>query len=134
MLQPSRSYFRNFEFSIFFYRLKFNIVANGKIQNCQYLANGQPYTKRIEIWNSEVVYGVYVQLIFMPKYGNFKNRPVSRQPLPVELNPALFCPHVVLCGYMFNFWHFGQWPSFMPKYGNFENLPISWKPLPVERK
>ncbi len=35
--------------------------------------------------------------------------------------------------YMYNLWHFGQWPSFMPKYGNFENQPVSRKPLPIEQ-
>ncbi len=58
---------------------------------------------------------------FIPKYGNFENRPVSWKPLHVEQELAQFRPLGVELEYMCNFWHFGQWPSFMPKYGNFEN-------------
>ena len=37
--------FWNFKFKLFKKRLKFNIVANGKMQNCQYLGNSQPHSK-----------------------------------------------------------------------------------------
>ena len=32
--------------------MKFSIVANGKMQNCQYLGDGQSQSKRSEIWDS----------------------------------------------------------------------------------
>ncbi len=71
---------------------KINTVANGKMQKCQYLGNGQPQRKTQ--WNLGL--GGYFRKCmcnfwpffqipsFMPKYGSFGNLSVSRKPLPVE--------------------------------------------------
>ncbi len=51
-------------------------------------------------------------LSFMPKYGNFEKWPVSRILLPIE-QKLLNCDHPeVEREYIYNFWHFGQWPKF----------------------
>ncbi len=57
--------YRNFEISnliIFKERFKFNMVAKGKMQNCQYLGNGQAQSKKqngVKIWDSGGGGGVF---------------------------------------------------------------------------
>ncbi len=69
----------------------------------------------------------------MPKDGNFENRPVSQNPLPVEQNYAQFRPpgvqRVYICATGGTFSN----RSFIPKFNNFENRRASRKTLPVEQ-
>ncbi len=51
---------------------------------------------------------------FMPKYSNFENQPVTRKSLPIERKYTQFRPNGVEREYMWNFWHFGQWPVSCP--------------------